>query len=59
MAHPLLTALGNLAATLGASIMEAWNSLQSGILGSYHPERHYMRGRGAKWRKKHPDTRVT
>jgi hypothetical protein len=21
----------------------------------YHPERHYMRGPGPKWREKHPD----
>jgi hypothetical protein len=22
---------------------------------SYHPERHYMRGPGPKWREKHPE----
>jgi hypothetical protein len=41
----------------------AWALLMAGpmrrllndLLHPYHPERHYMRGPGPKWREKHPD----
>jgi hypothetical protein len=26
------------------------------LTNPYHPERHYMRGPGPKWREKHPET---
>jgi hypothetical protein len=26
------------------------------LFGGYHPERHYMRGPGPKWRASHPET---
>jgi hypothetical protein len=26
----------------------------SAVFASYHPEQHYMRGPGPKWREKHP-----
>jgi hypothetical protein len=28
-------------------------SLFDDLFGAYHPERHYMRGPGPKWREKH------
>ncbi len=30
-----------------------WRDLTRGWLGSYRPERHYMRGPGPKWRETH------
>jgi hypothetical protein len=32
---------------------EFWRDLTRDRFGSYHPERHYMRGPGPKWREKH------
>ena len=32
---------------------ELWRDLARDWLGSYHPERHYMRGPGPKWRETH------
>ena len=34
-----------------------WKRLFLGLLprpAAYHPERHYMRGPGPKWRERHP-----
>jgi hypothetical protein len=30
-----------------------WRSLKRDIFDSYHPELHYMRGPGPRWREKH------
>jgi hypothetical protein len=30
-----------------------WRSLRKDLFDTYHPERHYMRGPGPKWRAKH------
>jgi hypothetical protein len=32
---------------------ELWHSLSKDLGGTYHPERHYMRGPGPKWHAKH------
>ncbi len=32
---------------------ECWRDLTRDWLGSYRPERHYMRGPGPKWRETH------
>ena len=37
----------------GKSIVSVFTSLLGDLLGPYHPERHYMRGPGPKWREKH------
>jgi len=54
MTSGLRAALANLAKTLTASIVEAWTILGNATFGSYHPERHYMRGPGPKWHERHP-----
>ncbi|MFY9989518.1 MAG: hypothetical protein WAL40_00535 [Rhodoplanes sp.] len=37
----------------GETIVAASVSLFNDLFGAYRPERHYMRGPGPKWRKKH------
>lgn len=32
---------------------DLWRTMTSGLFDTYHPERHYMRGPGPKWREKH------
>ena len=34
-------------------LVNIWRRLRHGIFDSYHPELHYMRGPGPKWREKH------
>ena len=34
-------------------LVNIWRRLRQGIFDSYHPELHYMRGPGPKWREKH------
>ena len=34
-------------------LVNIWRTLRQGIFDSYHPELHYMRGPGPKWREKH------
>jgi len=41
-----------LAATLGR-VQVLLNDVRAGVLDSYRPELHYMRGPGPKWREKH------
>jgi hypothetical protein len=38
---------------IGAAIAALWRSLVKDLFGTYHPERHYMRGPGPKCRAKH------
>jgi len=33
-------------------LVNIWRRLRHGIFDSYHPELHYMRGPGPKWREK-------
>lgn len=35
------------------AMAELWHSLSKDLGGTYHPERHYMRGPGPKWHAKH------
>jgi hypothetical protein len=37
----------------GRAVLELWLAVTSQLFDSYHPERHYMRGPGPKWRAKH------
>jgi hypothetical protein len=30
-----------------------WRTISHDLFDTYHPERHYMRGPGPKWREKH------
>ncbi len=39
--------------SFGKTIVSVFTSLLGDLLGPYHPERHYMRGPGPKWREKH------
>jgi hypothetical protein len=34
-------------------VVNIWRRLRQRIFDSYHPELHYMRGPGPKWREKH------
>jgi hypothetical protein len=36
-----------------APVVNIWRTLRQGIFDPYHPELHYMRGPGPKWREKH------
>jgi hypothetical protein len=42
-----------IARTLLLGAQAFWRDLTRDWLGSYHPELHYMRGPGPKWREKH------
>jgi len=54
MADTMFAIWAKLVDTLIALPVEVWVSLRGGIFASYHPEQHYMRGPGPKWREKHP-----
>src|SRR5262249_13570555 len=41
----------------GAKVRPRWWRLTHALSDPYHPERHYMRGPGPKWREKHAATR--
>jgi hypothetical protein len=41
------------ATRFGHAIADLWRTLTSELFNTYHPERHYMRGPGPKWRAKH------
>ena len=47
----LLTRTSNLV----AGVSDFWRERIAWLTDPYHPERHYMRGPGPKWRAKHPD----
>ena len=34
-------------------VSTVWQALTRALFEDYRPERHYMRGRGPKWQKKH------
>jgi len=39
--------------------LKEWLNFVGGLLfapATYHPERHYMRGPGPKWRERHPSS---
>lgn len=39
---------------IAARFLAKWRNFTRDLFDSYHPERHYMRGPGPKWREKHP-----
>ena len=39
--------------TIGKAVADLWRTVTSDLFDTYHPERHYMRGPGPKWRAKH------
>ena len=45
--------------TIGKAVADLWRTVPSDLFDSYHPERHYMRGPGPKWRAKHRQPQVT
>ena len=47
------------APTIGKAVAEIWLAVSSQLFDSYHPERHYMRGPGPKWRAKHGRMAIT
>ncbi|HML08775.1 MAG TPA: hypothetical protein VK430_11700 [Xanthobacteraceae bacterium] len=54
MHRPLAAAFGyvHMSWALGSPVRYWW-SLKTAIFDAYHPEQHYMRGPGPKWREKH------
>jgi hypothetical protein len=53
MADALFAILAKLVYSLVSFLVETWTSLRDSLLTKYHPEQHYMRGPGPKWREKH------
>jgi hypothetical protein len=49
----------NKAPTIGKAVADVWLAVTSQLFDSYHPERHYMRGPGPKWRAKHARPVIT
>jgi hypothetical protein len=48
----------NSAARLAGTFARLWNAAQNAWpADNYHPEAHYMRGPGPKWRAKHAQVR--
>ena len=45
--------------TIGKAVADLWRTVTSDLFASYHPERHYMRGPGPKWRAKHAQPAIT
>ena len=45
--------------TIGRAVADLWRTVTSDLFDTYHPERHYMRGPGPKWRAKHAQPAVT
>jgi hypothetical protein len=43
----------NTASRFERAIGDLWRVMAGDLLNTYHPERHYMRGPGPKWRAKH------
>jgi hypothetical protein len=45
--------------SIGKAVVDLWHTVTTDLFGTYHPERHYMRGPGPKWRAKHGTMAVT
>ena len=41
------------APSIGRTVAELWRTVTTDLFGTYHPEQHYMRGPGPKYRAKH------
>ena len=39
--------------SISRAVADLWRSVSTELFGTYHPEQHYMRGPGPKWRAKH------
>ena len=39
--------------SIGKAVVDLWHTVTTDLFGTYHPERHYMRGPGPKWHEKH------
>jgi hypothetical protein len=39
--------------TIGKAVADLWRIVTTDLFDTYHPEQHYMRGPGPKWRAKH------
>jgi hypothetical protein len=46
------------AANLLTTAGEFWRAQLARLTDPYHPELHYMRGPGPKWREKHPEAKI-
>ena len=46
------------ASGLFASAGDFWRTQMGRLTDRYHPEQHYMRGPGPKWREKHPEAEI-
>jgi len=44
--------------SIGKAVADLWLTVTSQLFDSYHPERHYMRGPGPKWRAKHAQPKI-
>ena len=49
----------NKAPSIGKAVADVWRTVTCDLFDTYHPEQHYMRGPGPKWRAKHAQPRVT
>jgi hypothetical protein len=45
--------------SIGKAVADLWRSVSTELFGTYHPEQHYMRGPGPKWRAKHARNTVS
>jgi len=45
--------------SIGKAVADLWRTVTIDLFGTYHPERHYMRGPGPKWRAKHARAAIT
>jgi hypothetical protein len=53
MTDAISAALAKLLHAQSSLLVETWTFLRNIIFATYHPEQHYMRGPGPKWREKH------
>jgi hypothetical protein len=53
MANMMFTIVAKSVDWLSSLAAQVWTTLLSDIFTAYHPEQHYMRGPGPKWREKH------
>jgi hypothetical protein len=49
----------NKTSSIGKAVADLWQTVTTDLFGTYHPERHYMRGPGPKWRAKHGKMTLT
>ena len=59
MVNATFAVLMKLVHALGPFLVQTWPTLRNSFFTRYHPEQHYMRGRGPKWREKHSGAPVT